>query len=212
MDRDKAIIERRFNDFEKLHTDLKAELPESIRNINFPKRRFFISNFSDKVIEERVQRFQKYLNFIFHQDQVKDTVAFKSFFYNRHLHNASCLLNSWDYEASCKEFILAYNLQKKLEDDISEIIPTLCGLVEVYKNLKDYEKINYYGLECLRMLDEDLSNPYLLPLIFSLKEARQHLSLDVQWLQQKYKECKELIGIHDRRSIKTLRELTSKRF
>ena len=62
------------------------------------------------------------------------------------------------------------------------------------------------------MLDEDLSNPYLLPLIFSLKEARQHLSLDVQWLQQKYKECKELIGIHDHRSIKTLRELTSKRF
>lgn len=143
---------------------------------------------------------------------MKDTVAFKSFFYDRHLRSAFSFLSASVYEESCREFTLAYNLQKKLEDDVSEIIPTLCGLVEVYKNLKDYEKINYYGLECLRMLDEDLSNPYLLPLIFSLKEARQHLSLDVQWLQQKYEECKELIGIHDRRSIKTLRELASKRF
>lgn len=212
MDRDRAIIERRFNDFEKLHTDLKAELPESIRNINFPKRRFFISNFSDKVIEERAQRFQKYLNFIFHQDQVKDTVAFKSFFYNRHLHNASCLLNSWDYEASCKEFILAYNLQKKLEDDISEIIPTLCGLVEVHKNLQNYEKVDHYGLECLTMLDKNLSNPFLLPLIRLLKELRQNLRLDGESLQLKYRKYKELLGIDDNQPIQTLREVISKRF
>ena len=182
-----------------------------IPKITLPRKKISF-NFRKGVIEERASVFASYLNHIFQQNHVKDTVAFKSFFYDRHLRSAFSFLSASVYEESCREFTLAYNLQKKLEDDVSEIIPTLCGLVEVHKNLQNYEKVDHYGLECLTMLDKNLSNPFLLPLIRLLKELRQNLRLDGESLQLKYRKYKELLGIDDNQPIQTLREVISKRF
>jgi len=211
LDVDKTYITRRFNQFYELHKNLKTELPQLMSNIPFPKKKYFSMGINDSIIEERSRKLEKYLQYIYHQEGVKHTKAFRKFFYEPHLILATSHLMCEDYVQSCQEYQLGYNLQKKLEDINQNVIPTLCGLIEVCRNLEEYKKVEELGTECLDLLQYDIENLYLLPLLQCVIDARKRLRLNCDWLKTKLKECKQNCR-YEIESIQTLRQLSVKRY
>ena len=207
-DFDQTLIERRFSDFEDLHKRLKKECPNAVRNIKFPRKTILRLTLNESI--ERGRHLGKYLMFVAHQKNVLKSVAFQHFFFIPHLKEATKMLKCENYKKSYQEYLLAYQLQKKLNSDSQDIIPTMCGVVETSKNLRDFKSVDSFGTECLLLLNYDVSNPYLLPLLHSVIDARRRMHLDVDNLQLKLRECDKKES-HDS-EIETLRELAVKRY
>ena len=211
LDSDRAIIERRYSDFYAFHTALLKECPAVAKIVTFPKKKMLTSNFDNAVIEERSRQFEKYLRYIFHQEGVSETNAFQNFFYKPHLVEATQLLKCEDYKNSYNEYRLALQLEKKLNASKTEMIATMCGIVETLKNMKKFEQAEEMGSECLELMQYDVSNAYLLPLIHAVLEARKRLFMNVDGIKEKLKYCEKKTTF-DIESVKTLRELAVKRY
>lgn len=207
MDCDRAIIERRFSEFSKLHNGLKKECPKTVANVPFPSKKFFSRNFDDTLIEERSRKLEKYLRYVYHQPGVPETKAFRKFFYRPHLKEATQRLKCEEYRNSYDQYRLALQLQKKLGSNQDEMVVSMCGVVETCRNLKNYEEAEEIGSECLELLQYDVQNPYLLPLMHAVIDARKRLFMNTDGIKRKLKEC-EKVTAFDLESIKTLRELS----
>ncbi|XP_047135349.1 uncharacterized protein LOC105848502 isoform X1 [Hydra vulgaris] len=208
FDADQIKIERSFSNFSDLHDRLKKECPYAVQSIDFPKKTMFRPTENEAV--ERSRYLKKYLTFVAHQGDVMKSNAFQHFFCIPHIKKATELLKCEEYSRSRTEYFLAFQLQKKLDANKEEIIPTICGAIETNKNLKDFKAVNDLGEECLSLLSDDNSNPYLLPLLYSVIDARKRLNLDTSQLQIKLREC-DRKGKHDS-EIETLRELLVRRY
>ncbi|XP_066917231.1 sorting nexin-20-like [Clytia hemisphaerica] len=223
LDADKAIIERRYNEFNALHKGLRKEFPKVMKNVpHFPRKKFFGSSLLKNLVEDRCRLFEKYLRYLYHQEGVAESKAFQKFFVKSHLKHATELLKCEQYEESCKQYQLAAHLQKKLgTGNMEDRIIALCGVVETCKNMSDYKLANIRGTECLEILklssnptQYDVSNPFLLGLMTSVIDARKRENVDVQsWkgLDIDFRKCKEQSSNgHDQ--IESLRVLLVKKY
>jgi len=213
LDSDKAIIERRYNEFHALHKHLRKECPQVMKRVPaFPKKKFFGNSFQTYHIEDRCRLFEKYLRYLYHQDEVIGTKAFKEFFIKPHLKQATGLLKCEQYNESCTQYQLALHLQKKLgHTDRDDMVTAMCGVIETCKNMKDYKRAMETGNACLEFLNYDLSSPFLLGLMQSVMDARKREMVPLDDLKVKFRECLRHSAC-DPDSIKTLRELLVRRF
>ena len=210
LDTDQAIIERRYSDFLNLHKRLKKECHAAIKSADFPKKELF-GNYDNALLEARSRKFEKYLCYIFHQQGICRAPSFKEFFYIPHLVRAAACLRSEDYDESYEQYLLGWQLQKKLQDTTNEIAITVCGLIEVLRMQKRLIDAEQYATQALDLFTFDLNNRYLLPLIRATIDLRNKLKIDYSWLQQKLRDC-EARTPFDPDSPVTLRELAVKRF
>ena len=207
LDRDGAVIERRYNDFLNLHQGLKKECPEAVRHLPFPKKVLFTKSLNDSIIKVRSRQFQKYLRYIYHQPRVKDCKSFKEFFYLPHLRSATMSLRYENYPVSYENYKLAMHLQRKLQVDEDELIYTICSLVEVCRSQRKYEEADSLASDALDRLQYDPKQIWLLPLLKATLEVRKKLLVSSTWLRDKVIECENMnTGDQD----VTLRELAVK--
>ena len=210
LDTDQAIIERRYSDFHNLHKGLRKECPNALKDVAFPKKELF-GNYDNTLLETRGRKFEKYLRFVFHQQGVRQCQAFKDFFYVRHLKMGTECLRSEDYTECIEQFRLGMQLQRKLHDSEREIVATLCALVEVCKVQRKFVEAEQYATQALELLQYDIDNPYLLPLIKTTIDLRVKLKMDFSWLHNKLRTV-EAKTAFDLDSPVTLRELAVKKF
>ena len=208
LDVDKAIIERRYNDFCNLQKGLRKECPLVMKNMpHFPRKKLFGGNFKKSLVEDRCRLFEKYLRYIYHQEGVVRTKAFQRFFIKPHLKAATQALMCEQYQESFTQYQLAAHMQQKLgRVDREDMIYALSGVVETSKNLKNYKCVIQAGSECLKVLDFDVSHPFLLALMKSVLDGRKHEMLPDEKLKEHFRDCLER-SAYDLTTIKTLREL-----
>jgi len=210
LDTDQAIIERRYSDFHNLHRGLRKEIPAAIKNVPFPKKEFF-GNYDNELLERRGRKFEKYLRYIFHQQGVRHCQAFKEFFYLHHLRAATECLRSEDYTESQEQFRIGLQLQKKLQDSSYEIASTLCALVEVCRAQQKFVDAEQYASQALEIVQYNVDNVYLLPLMKSTIDLRIKLKLDFAWLHDKLRQIESKTRF-DVDSQVTLRELAVRKY
>ena len=210
LDRDQAIIERRYSDFHSLHQGIRKECPSGIKEAQFPKKELF-GNYDNDLLETRGRKFEKYLRYIFHQQGIRQCEAFRDFFYVRHLKNAAACLRSEDYPECNEQYRIGLQLQRKLQDSDKEVVATLCGLVEVCKVQRKVLDAEKYAAEALELLQYEIDNPYLLPLIKATIDLRCKLKMDFNWLHNKLRDVERRTG-YDLDSPVSLRELAVKRY
>lgn len=213
LDVDRAIIERRYNEFYTLQKGLRKECGDVMKQVpTFPRKRFFGRNFEKHHIEDRCRLFEKYLRFLYHQQGVIRSKAFQRFFIKPHLEKATERLKCEQFEESLTQYQLAAHLQRKLgRVDRDDMIVALSGVVETCKNLKDYKRVVSAGTECMEHLDYDLSHPFLLALMQSVIDARKREMLPLDELKAKFRDCLDR-SVYDQNSIKSLRELLVRRY
>eukprot|EP00794_Sanderia_malayensis_P018588 gene18588-20454_t len=210
LDIDQAIIERRYSDFLKLHQGIRKQCPNAIKEAQFPKKELF-GNYDKTLLERRGRKFEKYLRYIFHQQGVRHCPAFKEFFYVRHLRNAAACLCSEDYPECLEQYRVGLQLQRKLHDSAGEITATLCGLVEVCRVQRLIVEGEKYATQALEILQYNVDNAYLLPLIKVTIDLRCKLKIDFNFLHSKLREVESRTRF-DLDSPVTLRELAVKRY
>lgn len=197
FDTDRTILDRRYSDFRKLHKTLKTECPDIVRSVSFPKKEMFGKNFDGAVLEDRSRQFEKYLSYVFHQEGASDTKAFREFFYVPHLRQATMSLRCDEYQDCYELYKTCLHLQRKLGDQESEILKTLCSLVEVCRSMRKYDEADRFAVEALDKLQYDVSASYLLPLIRVALEVRKKMMLNTSWLKMKLAECEALSSNSD---------------
>ena len=210
LDTDQAIIERRYSDFYTLHKGLRREIPAAIKDVPFPKKELF-GNYDNELLETRGRKFEKYLRYIFHQQGVRQCQAFKEFFYLYHLRIATECLRSEDYAESQEQFRVGLQLQKKLHDSSYEIAATTCSLVEVCRAQQKFVDAEQYASQALEIIQYDVDNIYLLPLMKVTIDLRVKLQIDFAWLHDKLRQI-ETRTRFDVDSQVTLRELAVKKY
>eukprot|EP00795_Rhopilema_esculentum_P001653 gene1653-16120_t len=210
LDTDQAIIERRYSDFNNLHKGVRKECPNALKDVAFPKKELF-GNYDNTLLETRGRKFEKYLRYIFHQQGVRASNAFKEFFYLRHLKLGTAYLRSEDYPESFEEFKTGLHLQKKLQDAEIEIVATLCALTEICKRQHKFVEAEQYASQGLELLQYDINSIYLLPLMKIAIDLRIKLRMDLTGLREKLRNVESKTSF-DFDSQITLRELAVKRF
>ena len=210
LDTDQAIIERRYSDFLNLHKSIRKDIPAAVKDVPFPKRELF-GNYDSELLETRGRKFEKYLRYIFQQQGVRQCQAFKDFFYLRHLTLATACLRSEDYAESKEQFRIGLQLQKKLQDEEKEIAATLCSLVEVCRAQHNFLDAEQYATQALELMQYDIDNAYLLPLMKATIDLRLKLRMDFAWLHDKLRQVESRTRF-DLDSQVTLRELAVKRY
>ena len=209
LDTDQAIIERRYSDFHNLHKALRKEIPAAVKDVPFPKKELF-GNYDKDLLETRGRKFEKYLRYIFHQQGVWQCQAFKEFFYLHHLRIGTECLRSEDYAEGQEQFRVGLQLQKKLQDSSYEIASTICALVEICRAQQKFLDAEQYASQALEIIQYDIDNIYLLPLMKVTIDLRVKLRIDFAWLHDKLRQIESRTGF-DVDSQITLRELTVKK-
>lgn len=211
FDSDQAVIERRYSEFYQLNQSLRKECPKVMKDVKFPQKKLFSKKFEGQTVEDRMRMFEKFLRYIYHQESVIETKAFQNFFYRPHLRQATQHLKCESYEESYEEYRLALELQKKLGSSKQNKITSMCGIVETSKKLKEYERAETVGEECLDLLTYDVSDAFLLGLLQSVIDAKKRLRKPTEEMKAMLKECSRKCGC-DQDSIQTLRVLLVKKF
>lgn len=211
LDADQAVVERRYREFYELNQGLRKECPKVVKDVAFPKKKLFSKKFEGQTVEDRTRTFEKYLTYIYHQEGVIETKAFQKFFYRPHLKQATQHLKCESYDESYEEYRLALELQKKLGSSQHNLITSMCGIVETSSKLKEFERAERVGEECLDVMKYDVGDIYLLGLLQSVIEVKKSLRKPTEPMRGVLKECLKKAGC-DRESIQSLRVLLVKKF
>ena len=211
IDSDKAIIERRYSDFYKLHKSLKKMFPTFINTLEFPEKKMY-GNLNDSLIRKRCQMLQKFVQETYEKKEIRISDTFKKFFYLSSLQQGCQYICGGNFEEALQFLLNGLHLQQKLAlDSNEEIIATLCNTAECYKSLKNYEEVVKYCMAALELLEESASNIYLVPVLQTLVEASAILGQNTNEAERRLKEIINLNQI-EVDHMATLRELAVKRF
>lgn len=206
LDRESVIIERRYSQFHQLHKALVQTYKQKLKTISFPSKTWISSKINNSIMQERCRTFATYLNSINTVEGIHHCTEYEHFFHVQHLMQATELLTRNDFEASWKEYEIAYKLLKKLGGSRNKTILSLCGIIECLRSLDKLEAAGQAATLCLQYLEYDLGQPCLFPVMKSLIEIRKKLKICFEDLQDKFKDCQKRSSI-DVDSMRSLREL-----
>lgn len=128
MDKQPAVIQRRYTDFRKLWHTLKHSHPQDMINVDFPDK-VLMGNFSVNLIAERSNAFESLLEHIARNAVLRTSPAFLVFLQDLELEQACRLLD--ERKDSCipileNSFLL---LNKVFMDRSRPVLLVLCRLV-----------------------------------------------------------------------------------
>ena len=127
------------------------------------------------------------------------------------LREASMYIRGGKFRDALNLLINALHLQQKLSDDIHEIIATLGSIVAADIAIDNTEEAEKYAVAAIELIEHEVGNSYLIPLINTAIELRWRLGKDKRVLEEKLKDVKVKSGV-EMENIQTLRQLACSRY
>lgn len=186
-----AAIQRRYSDFERLHSSLKKRYSNELREISFPKK-ILTGNFKAETIAQRSRAFEQYLCHVYSISALRLSSEFISFFYEDDLRKAYDYLREKNYQKSLPILKSSLLLQQRLQGEShSEVLATLCALIAVHAELEQDEVAQSFAdaaFQCLENDDRSLYLPSLLQLSIRLCWKLGKDKKDLEARQQRLKD------------------------
>lgn len=211
LDNDRAVVERRYSDFIKLHKELKKIAPELISKVQIPKKVIGKRNFDPETIQERSRDFEKFLGFVYSADVVRGSAAFKEFFYLPDLKRACSHIRGGRFLDSLRLLLNALHLQQKLGDGHQDTVATIGSIVVAYENTGHYKEAEQYAGAALDIIKHNVSSAYLIPLLSTRAELCWRIGKEKQDIEKQLKQVQKVSGIEVENAC-TLRELAVNRY
>ncbi|XP_070809219.1 sorting nexin-20 [Pituophis catenifer annectens] len=190
FDSNVSMIERRYSDFEKLHTSLFKEFYDEMEDLVFPKK-ILTGNFMDEVILERKLAFQDYLRILYSMEFIRTSRLFIDFLTRPELEEAYSCLRGGQYTKALKGLLEAIALQEKLTKHRPILlVPTLCAILVCHKDLENFKSAFEFGEKALQRLEKHSGHRYYLPLLETMISLAYELGRDFLFFQKKMEERK----------------------
>ncbi|XP_027725338.1 sorting nexin-20 [Vombatus ursinus] len=188
FDSNKAILERRYSDFEVLHKNLLKNFSEEIEDITFPKK-YLTGNFTEEMISERKLAFKEYLSLLYSIKCVRRSREFIDFLTGAELKEAYGCLRAGQYVKALDIFIQVVPLQEKLTCHCPTlVIPSLCAMLVCHRDLERPAEAFEVGEKALLNLQTRSSHKYYDPLLEAMIHLAYMLGKDFVSLQEKLEE------------------------
>ncbi|KAH0619634.1 hypothetical protein JD844_000436 [Phrynosoma platyrhinos] len=190
FDSNKSVVERRYSDFERLHTNLLGEFYEEMEDITFPKKSL-TGNFTEEIIIERKLAFQDYLRFLYSMECIRTSRMFIDFLMRPELEEAYSCLRGGQYTKALAGLLDIVALQEKLTKHRPILlVPTLCAILVCHKDLENPRSAYEFGEKALLRLKKYPGHRYYLPLLETMVSLAYELGKDFISFQEKMEERK----------------------
>ncbi|XP_042294095.1 sorting nexin-20 [Sceloporus undulatus] len=190
FDSNKSVVERRYSDFERLHTNLLGEFAEEMEDITFPKKTL-TGNFTEEIIIERKLAFQDYLRFLYSMECIRTSRMFIDFLMRPELEEAYSCLRGGQYTKALAGLLDIVVLQEKLTKHRPILlVPTLCAILVCHKDLENPRSAYEFGEKALLRLKRYPGHRYYLPLLETMISLAYELGKDFISFQEKMEERK----------------------
>lgn len=188
FDSDKAVLDRRYSDFERLQKSLLRSFREEIEDVAFPQKRL-VGNFSAEVIGERTRAFRDYLRLLYAIRCVRRSREFLDFLTRPELREAFGCLRAGQYGRALDALGRVLPLHEKLAAHRpAALVPALCALLVCHRELERPREAFAAGqraLECLRARE---GHRYYAPLLDAMVRLAYALGQDFVSLQERLEQ------------------------
>ena len=182
-----------------------------METIQFPEKKLY-GNLKDSLISERCRLLANFIRTVHENEEIRNSEIFKTFFYISSLQQGCQYICGGMFEQAVNFLLNGLHLQQKLAlDSTSEVIATLCSIVECYMSLKSFDEVVKYSNAALELIEDDLSSVYLVPVLQTLKNAYVVLGERTDEVERRLKEIVNINQI-EIAHLPSLRELAVKRF
>lgn len=129
FDHNPASIERRYTHFLRLYEALRAEFPDRMRSVAFPKKAI-MGNFSAELVAARSASFETFLDHVAGCSELRDSRAFLNFLQDSEVQLARRLLDERRNEQAVPILENCFRLLNRVyTDKASSVLLMLCRLV-----------------------------------------------------------------------------------
>ncbi|XP_004693587.1 PREDICTED: sorting nexin-20 [Condylura cristata] len=188
FDSNKAVLERRYSDFEKLQKNLLKAFREEIEDISFPKKRL-LGNFSEEMMRERRLAFQEYLSLLYPIRCVRRSREFIDFLTRPELREAFGCLRAGRYVEALGILVHVVPLQEKLTPHCPTTrVPALCAMLVCHRDLERPREAFAAGERALQHLQAREGHRYYAPLLEAMVRLAYALGKDFVSLQERLEE------------------------
>ncbi|XP_003416364.2 sorting nexin-20 isoform X1 [Loxodonta africana] len=188
FDSNKAILERRYSDFEKLQKNLLKIFREEIEDVAFPKKHL-MGNFTEEMICERKLAFKEYLSLLYTIRCVRRSREFIDFLTRPELREAFGCLRAGQYTKALDILVHVVPLQEKLTRHCPVlVVPALCAMLLCHRDLEHPLEAFAVGERALQYLEARESHRYYAPLLDAMARLAYVLGKDFVSLQEKLEE------------------------
>ena len=188
MDDTPCIIQRRYSDFEKLHSGLKKQYRGIMSQVSFPKKHF-TGNFTSETIARRSRSFEQFLGHLYSIDTIRFCNLFKEFFYAQDVEDAYKLLSEGNYFKAASLFQKVMPAQERIMGEYSsDVGATLCGITASYFKMDEKDLSLKYGLSAIKCLRRSENKSLYVSLLNACVHLCWVLGKDKQSLETKLSE------------------------
>lgn len=188
FDSDKAILERRYSDFEALHKKLVKAFPEELEDVVFPKKHL-LGNFTEEMMSQRKLAFTEYLGLLYSVRCVRRSRHFLDFLTRPELREAFGCLRAGQYARALDILLRVVPLQEKLTAHCPPLrVPALCAVLLCHRDLERPLQAFAAGERALRCLQARESHRYYAPLLDAMVGLAYALGKDFAALQARLEE------------------------
>lgn len=205
FDSHKAVLDRRYSDFERLQKSLLKAFREEIEDVAFPKKHL-LGNFSEEMVSERKLAFKEYLRLLYAIRCVRRSREFIDFLTRPELREAFGCLRAGQYPRALDILVRVLPLQEKLTAHCPALrVPALCAVLLCHRDLERPLEAFAAGERALQCLHGREGHRYYGPLLEAMVSLAYSLGKDFATLKARLDE-RQLRG-HTSRAF-SLKELT----
>ncbi|KAG3257320.1 SNX20, partial [Ictidomys tridecemlineatus] len=136
FDSNKAVLDRRYSDFERLHKNLLKTFREEMEDVVLPRKRL-TGNFSEEMICERKLALKEYLGLLYALRCVRRSREFADFLTRPELREAFGCLRAGQYARALDLLVRVVPLQEKLTAHCpTAAVPALCAMLVCHRDLE----------------------------------------------------------------------------
>ncbi|XP_047384940.1 sorting nexin-20 isoform X1 [Sciurus carolinensis] len=209
FDSNKAVLERRYSDFEKLQKSLLKTFREEMEDVVFPKKHL-TGNFSQEMICQRKLALKEYLGQLYAMRCVRRSREFADFLTRPELCEAFGCLRAGQYPRALELLVRVVPLQEKLTAHCpTAVVPALCAMLVCHRDLERPAEAFAAGERALRCLQAREGHRYYAPLLDAMVRLAYVLGKDFVSLQGRLEESQLRRPTH--RGF-TLKELTVREY
>ncbi|XP_029781336.1 sorting nexin-20 isoform X2 [Suricata suricatta] len=188
FDSNKAVLERRYSDFETLHRNLLKTFREEIEDVVFPKKHL-LGNFTQEMISERKLAFKEYLSLLYSIRCVRRSREFIDFLTRPELREAFGCLRGGQYARALDILVRVVPLQEKLTAHCPvTVVPALCAMLVCHRDLEHPAEALAVGERALQCLQAREGHRYYAPLLDAMIRLAYMLGKDFVSLQKRLQE------------------------
>ncbi|XP_002721386.2 sorting nexin-20 isoform X1 [Oryctolagus cuniculus] len=188
FDGSKAVLERRYSDFERLQKALQKSFREELEDVAFPKKRL-TGNFTEEMISERKQALKEYLGLLYAIRGVRRSREFLDFLTRPELREAFGCVRAGRYAQALELLARVLPLQQKLTAHCpAAAVPALCAVLVCHRALErpaDAFAAGELALQCLQARE---GHRYYAPLLDAMVRLAYALGKDFVSLQGRLEE------------------------